>query len=281
MGLSTFISLALLALQPLGAFAQIPDADLDVESPSQTPVLDVSVSASFPAAEIFGVKLVNGRPTQALLSYSNNEPAPVTVNFIGGSLWTADLDSQGNPRILRNLTTTRYNLEIPAGGKESLSYSFATELHPQDLRLNLATVLSNGAGKFFTVQVYNETVSIVEQDTSIFDPQIIFLYLFLLAGFLGTCYFVYSTWIAPYFPQKRRGPYAGGKSGERAKKSSGGSKRVDPADQASVSGGEGPAVATGAKAYDENWIPANHMQRPEARRIKSGGPRTKSRGKAE
>jgi hypothetical protein len=142
-----------------------------VESPSQTPVLDVSVSASFPAAEIFGVKLVNGRPTQALLSYSNNEPAPVTVNFIGGSLWTADLDSQGNPRILRNLTTTRYNLEIPAGGKESLSYSFATELHPQDLRLNLATVLSNGAGKFFTVQVYNETVSIVEQDTSIFDPQ--------------------------------------------------------------------------------------------------------------
>ena len=106
----------------------------------------------------------------------------------------------------------------------------------------------------------------------------IFLYLFLLAAFAGTCYFIYNTWITTLFPQKRRG----GKGGERAKRSAGGSKKVDPADQVSVLGADGPAVTSGAKAYDESWIPQHHINRPEAKRVKSGGPaRPKSRSKPE
>lgn len=105
----------------------------------------------------------------------------------------------------------------------------------------------------------------------------IFLYLFLLAAFLGTCYFIYSTWITTLFPQKRRG----GKGGERAKRSSGQSKKVDPADQVSVVGADGPAVTTGSKAYDESWIPSHHINKPEARRLKSGASRPKSRSKPE
>ena len=104
----------------------------------------------------------------------------------------------------------------------------------------------------------------------------IFLYLFLLAIFLGTLYFVYNTWITTLFPQKARA----GKGGERAKRSSGGSKKVDPADQVAVVGADGPAVTSGAKAYDESWIPAQHLNRPEARRVKSAA-RPKSRGKPE
>ena len=107
-------------------------------------------------------------------------------------------------------------------------------------------------------------------------PHRIFLYLFLLAAFTGTCYFIYSTWISTLFPQKRRG----GKGGERAKKSSGGSKKVDPADQVSVVGADGPAVTSGAKAYDESWIPAGHLDKPKAKRVQSGA-RPKSRSKAE
>ena len=102
----------------------------------------------------------------------------------------------------------------------------------------------------------------------------VFLYLFLAAAFGGTCYFIYSTWISTLFPQKRRG----GKGGERAKKSSGLSKKVDPADQISVVGADGPAVTSGAKAYDESWIPAHHINRPQSQRIKSSG-RPKSRSK--
>jgi len=198
------------------------------------------------------------------------------VNFIGGSLWS--IDEPKGSRIVRNLTVTRYNIEIPAGGKESLSYGFATELHPQDLRLNLAAVLTDNKGAYYTVQAYNETVAVVEPDTSIFDPQIIFLYLFILAVFVGVIYAAYNTLVAPYFPAKR----SKGKDGSRAKKSSGGSKKVDPADAVPVQGADGPAVASGAsKGYNEEWIPAHHINRPEARRVKSGGPRPKSRSKPE
>ena len=114
------------------------------------------------------------------------------------------------------------------------------------------------------------------QSNKISRSRSIFLYLFLAGLFGGVCYFIYSTWITTLFPQKRRG----GKGAERAKKSSGQSKKVDPADQISVIGADGPAVTSGAKAYDESWIPAGHLNRPEARRVKSGA-RPKSRSKPE
>jgi Translocon-associated protein (TRAP), alpha subunit len=140
------------------------------EDKLQTPIVAVSVGAAFPDAEIFGIKLVNGKPTKALLTFSNEEPEPVTVKFIVGVLWTAPFDLQ-DTRIVRNLTATRYNVEIPAGEKQSLPYDFATELHPQDLRLELAAIVSNSAGKDFAMTAFNETVSIVEPDTSFFDPK--------------------------------------------------------------------------------------------------------------
>jgi len=125
------------------------------------------VQTSFPASEIFGIKLVNGQPTQVLVSFSNEESSPITVNFIGGNLWTLDDQS----KIVRNLTASRYNVEIPAGEKQSLTYSFVTDMHPQDLRLSLASVVSDSEGRFFSIQAFNGTVSVVEPETSIFDPQ--------------------------------------------------------------------------------------------------------------
>ncbi|MCJ1412490.1 hypothetical protein MMC19_006584 [Ptychographa xylographoides] len=270
-------NLVLLSATAFSAFAQEDISPGDAANTVKSTNLAVKVSASFPSSEIFGIKLVNGHPTQALLSFTNDEPTPVNIAFVGGSLWAPDPATKGaTSRIVRNVTSTRYNVQIPAGEKESVSYSFATELHPQDLRLQLAVVLTNELGTTFTLSAFNETVSVVEPDASLFDLQLIFLYLFLLAIFLGTLYFVYNTWITTLFPQKARG----GKGGERAKRSSGGSKKVDPADQTAVLGADGPAVTSGAKAYDESWIPAAHLQRPEARRVKSGA-RPKSRGKAE
>lgn len=94
----------------------------------------------------------------------------------------------------------------------------------------------------------------------------IFLYLFLVACFAGTCYFIYNTWIATLFPQKQRG----GKGGERAKASSRGSKAVDPSGQVAVGGADGPAVASGQQALDQSWIQAQHLKRPDAKRVGSG-----------
>ena len=119
------------------------------------------------------MKLVNGHPTQALLSITNNEPKPINVAFIGGSLWGPDPKINGDSeRIVRNLTSTRFNVQIPAGEKESVSYSFVTELHPQDLRLLLVAVLSSADGTMYSFNAFNETISIVEPDASLFDIQL-------------------------------------------------------------------------------------------------------------
>lgn len=269
------LTVSLLSVQAIGSYAQADPVEEDVvEGKLQSPSLAVSVSASFPTAEIFGVKLVNGKPTQALISFTNDEPEPVTVKFVGGVLWTTALAPEDS-RIVRNLTTTRYNVEIPAGGKQSLPYNFVTELHPQDLRLEIAAIMSSGDGKDFAVQAFNDGVSIVEPDTSIFDPQYIFLYIFLLSCAGGVLYFFYNIWIAPYFPQKRT------RGGDKAKKGSSGTRKVDPGESAAALGTDGPAVTTGAKGYNEEWIPAHHIQRPEVKRVKSGNPRPKSRGKVE
>lgn len=119
------------------------------------------------------MKLVNGHPTEAHVSIVNQEPEPVSLAFIGGSLWTPTgmPGAPDPPVIVRNLTATRYAADIPAGETASLTYSFATEMHPQDLVLNLAAVLQRADGAFFTKQFYHESVSIVEAPTSIFDPQ--------------------------------------------------------------------------------------------------------------
>lgn len=113
---------------------------------------------------------MNGHPTEALVSFNNEDSDPVLVNLIGGSLWTLDTPDEPG-QLVRNLTTARYNLQVPAGEKESLTYTFSTEMHPQDLRLHLAAAVSNSAGTLYTLSAFNETVSVVEPDTSIFDPQ--------------------------------------------------------------------------------------------------------------
>ena len=94
--------------------------------------------------------------------------------LVGGSL-TTPIDTPGAPDppvVIRNLTAQKYGVSIPAGEKETLTYSFATELHPQDLRLSLAAVFQNAESNAFTKVFYNETISIVEAPFSIFDPQV-------------------------------------------------------------------------------------------------------------
>lgn len=133
----------------------------------------LKITASFPQAEIFGIKLVNGHATQALVSVQNDEPEAVELLFVGGALKTpAGMPGAPDPPvIIRNLTTTRYATRIPAGESESFPYTFGAEMHPQDLTLALAAVVQSASGTIFTYPFYNETVSVVEAPTSIFDPQ--------------------------------------------------------------------------------------------------------------
>ena len=92
-------------------------------------------------------------------------------------------------------------------------------------------------------------------DTSLRNRNSIFLYLVLSAAFAGTLYFVYKTWIEALFPQAKKV--------QRSKKE----RRAVALEKEPLSGGEG--VATGAKVYDESWIPMDHINRPVAKRVKS------------
>lgn len=141
----------------------------ELENPSKTPTINVQVTAKFPDAEIFGIKIVNGKPANIQVSFANQEPEPVYVQFVGGSLWTPDF-AGAEPRIVKNLTTKQYGVEIPAGESETVPYSFVTNMHAQELRLNLAAVIAKG-NTYFTQQAFNGTVQVVEPDSSIFDPQ--------------------------------------------------------------------------------------------------------------
>jgi hypothetical protein len=137
----------------------------ELDSAPAQPKLNVQVSTSFPQAEVFGIKLVNGHATQAVLSINNLEPEPVLVRIVGGSL--SDIPSGTT---IRNLTSTQYNVEIPAGANQSLTYNFATELHPQDLLLSIGAIIDKGEYAF-QIPAFNGTVAVVEAPVSIFDPQ--------------------------------------------------------------------------------------------------------------
>lgn len=136
--------------------------------------MNAEIIATFPEADIFGVKLVNGRPTKAVIDITNNEDKPIQVAFISGQLMAlGELkpDVPAYTQIVRNLSTVQYQATIPAGEKQSLPYSFVLDMQPQDVRLHLVGVVMGGNNNIYSIGVYDEQVSIVEAPTSIFDPQ--------------------------------------------------------------------------------------------------------------
>ncbi|KAH8891376.1 hypothetical protein GQ53DRAFT_154955 [Thozetella sp. PMI_491] len=253
-------TLALFALQFAAVFAaEEPAADDATASPKLD--LKADIETTFPDADIFGVKLVNGRPTRSLIEITNHEDGPIEVAVVGGLLRTTQPlpeDAPESAAVIRNLTAVRYDLSIPAGESKSLPFNFVLDMNPQDIIVELQAIIGNAKGQVFQVQAHSGLATIVEPPTSIFDPQIIFLYLFLTGLFGATLYFVYKTWIETLFPQARRAP----KTPKKVKKV----EAVDP-----LSGSESTGEATGAdKGYDESWIPNHHINRPAAKRVKSG-----------
>ncbi|KAF2667041.1 hypothetical protein BT63DRAFT_427460 [Microthyrium microscopicum] len=239
--------------EPIVADANEPNAGQSPPNPLLSQ-LKVAAEVTFPDSEVFGIKLVNGRPTTAHFAIHNGEEQPVTISMIGGSLWPLDVTELTAAGPVRNLSTTTYNTEIAPAGNLSLTYKFATELHPQDLRLLLAGIVKDQNGVQFQLEAFNGTVSVVEAPLSLFDPQTLFIYAFLIALFGGTCYFIYNTWIVQFFPQQKKA-----------------SRRTAPASAPSQ------ATTTGASGYDESWIDPRHLQRPEAKRVRSGQPKTRAK----
>lgn len=134
--------------------------------------LKVTFNVSFPDAEVFGVKLVNGRPTRTLITITNNEATDINVLAATGGLYSP-LNTAGAPdppQSVRNFTSAKYGKTIAPGTAETLTYAYATVMQPQDVLLELRAVVSRGQN-LFTSTVFRENVSVVEAPTSFLDPQ--------------------------------------------------------------------------------------------------------------
>ena len=123
---------------------------------------------------MLGVKLVNGRPTKAVIEVDNREEGAVQVAFVAGALMSPQPLPAGAPAwqaILRNLTAVPYQLRVGPGESKAVPFVFALDMQPQDVRLQLVAVVSNEKGDIFTVQAHDGEAAIVEPPTSFFDPQ--------------------------------------------------------------------------------------------------------------
>lgn len=105
---------------------------------------------------------------------TNNEAGPIQLALVSGAL-TSDkplaADAPAYEGILHNLTAAQYNLAVDAGKTEAIPYSFALDMQPQDVRVQLMAVLADDKGGIFSLPAFNGTASIVEAPTSFLDPQ--------------------------------------------------------------------------------------------------------------
>ncbi|RKF77550.1 Increased recombination centers protein 22-2 [Golovinomyces cichoracearum] len=255
-----FILVALIAASLKNAVEMV-QGRLDTSMPN----LAVSISASFPSSsDDLGVRILNGHKTCALLEFINSEAEPIIVSSVKGALFGLDApqaDAKPSASLIHNLTSANYNIEIQAGEKRAILFTFTTNFQPQDFRLNIAANISHREGSH-QVQAFDEIVKVLDSATSIFDPQILFLYILLAASAGIFVFWAYKSWIQPLLPQTKRGT----KSGEQIKRSN----NFTETPGSSENQARAVSSATGQKLYDESWIPEHHIKKTTAKRSKGG-----------
>ncbi|KZZ97853.1 hypothetical protein AAP_00114 [Ascosphaera apis ARSEF 7405] len=256
-----FFSLAFFAANALFANAQEDPAASAAAAPVEEEAaaqhqLNITARTVFPNSEL-GVRLVNGELTNAAVHITNYESEAINVNIIAGELFDVKTGES-----VRNLTMAKYQTQIPAGQEQLISYPIELDMHPADLALSLTAFVLTAEKVIYTLPVFQDVVSIVEPPTSIFDPQILFLYFFLGSLFAATFYFFYTVWVAPYLPAKQRKAAASKTTSVKA---------VEKTEPATASGSD-----IGGASYNTEWIPAHHIARPEARKVKGNAKKARS-----
>jgi len=226
MFLSSFLLIVLL----------LASSPLTLSLAPKVPVAKVEVTAEFPDNPFSLV--VNGQRNKLKVTFNNEEDKNFTVHYLAGAFVNPANFSQ----ILRNITALRYDVNV--GPKESadIPFTFYSEFPPQEIGLVVVVDFSDLDGKRYTGIAHNATVTITDPESSIFDLQLIFLYVVVAVIVAGVGYFIYDAFLGGQSKGKRKA--------KRAAAASTGANAENPIQSPS---GE-------ALRLDEDWIPDHHKK---------------------
>ncbi|GMK59442.1 hypothetical protein CspeluHIS016_0800480 [Cutaneotrichosporon spelunceum] len=206
----------------------------------------VSAQASFSESNPFGL-VTNGEANPMVIQITNAG----TNNFTLVSASASYHDTSKHWKLIKNATVAKFNLPVDAGANFTAPYNLNSELRSQEHGLTVWVDLKHGKD-LHRVTAFNSTVSVVEPATSLFDPQVILMYLIIGAALLGAGYFAFTMYSDQ--PKKRKG----------ARKHA----------KAAVAVVEGSISDSTKGTYDEDWIPAEHKRRAKGDGATSGGEAT-------
>ena len=178
----------------------------------------------------------------------------VAVNSLTGAFLDPARKDGERKRILRNMTNRILHddplVQFTNGKPLQLPYDIHSEFKPQKLDIELrATVTDKSSLNKYNLLLYRGSVTVEEPPQSLWDLELLSVYL-ILAGLAGAvAYYVYLSYIQPAL---------------RAHLSTSSSKRKDKT--------PAPVANKDGKTYDESWIPEeaiSQQQRPRARKNRS------------
>lgn len=173
-------------------------------------------------------QIINGQKNTVKLNFNNKGESNYTIETILGQLVNKDNPSE----VYRNLTAYRYSVAAPSMNDVDVLYKFYAEFPPQELELHIYVFFADEDGKKFRGIGYNETVTVTNPDVSIFDLQLIFMYLILIGFFGGIGYLIFQT-------------FFGGVKTKKGKK-----RIIKTEDNTSES----------SDKIDESWLPEQHLK---------------------
>lgn len=230
------------AVQILAVFASLVAA-----TPLATE-LDIAAVASFPPSNPFA-HIVNGERNKMTLEIENKSPLNITLKSAAGSIHDPDTG-----KLIKNTTNVSYGVTLISGAKTTLPYNFNSEHKPREVLLKIWVNYNDGSSAVpHRTMAYDSIVTIVEPPSSFFDLPLLLSYVVLVVVLGGSGYLIFKT----YAP----------KSLKKAVKK----QRLGAPAKSTISEPVGPVkVSSASGAYEEEWIPAHHLQK-EKKVKKEGG----------
>jgi len=215
---------------------------------------ELNVITTFPNNPFNIVK--NGQSTRVVFTFTQPRGVEraIAVNSLTGAFLDPARKDGERKRIMRNMTNRILHddplVQFTNGKPLQLPYDIHSEFKPQKLDIELrATVTDKSSLNKYNVLIYRGSVTVEEPPQSLWDLELLSVYLFL-AGLVGAvAYYVYVSYIQPAL---------------RANISTSSSKRKDKT--------PAPVANKDGKTYDESWIPEeaiSQQQRPRARKNRS------------